>query len=123
MTFYRNILVCIVVQHHGHKVSVYNKKNKKKTTAKARFLYKVKKPQACTSHPSLFETLLFTSQLLTIKLWEVINQVRIHDLLFQQVLLVKEQDHRGVLEPRICDDGPEQSFTLLHAVLTTKQGR
>lgn len=32
----------------------------------------------------------------TIKLWEVINQVRIHDLLLQQVLLVKEEDHRGV---------------------------
>lgn len=97
-------------------------KNKNKLQKQGSYI-KLKKPQACTSHPSLFETLLFTSQLLTIKLWEVINQVRIHDLLFQQVLLVKEQDHRGVLEPGICDDGPEQSFTLLHAVLTTKQGR
>lgn len=55
---------------------------------------------------------------ITVKLWEVINQVRIHDLLLQQVLLVEEEDDRGVLEPGICDDGPEQSFTLLHTILT-----
>lgn len=55
---------------------------------------------------------------ITIKLWKVINQVGIHDLLLEQVLLVEEEDDRGVLEPGICDDGPEQSFTLLHTILT-----
>lgn len=43
--------------------------------------------------------------------------MRIHDLLLQQVFLVEEEDDRGVLEPGICDDGPEQSFTLLHTIL------
>ena len=46
-----------------------------------------------------------------------------HDLLLQQVLLVEEEDDRGVLEPGICDDGPEESFTLLHAVLTEAKNR
>lgn len=46
-----------------------------------------------------------------------------HDLLLQQVLLVKEEDDGGVLEPGICDDGPEQGFALLHAILTrTRDG-
>lgn len=44
--------------------------------------------------------------------------MRIHDLLLQQVLLVEKEDDGGVLEPGICDDGPEQSFTLLHTILT-----
>lgn len=45
-----------------------------------------------------------------------------HDLLLQQVLLVQEEDDGGVLEPGICDDGPEQGFALLHAILTEDQG-
>lgn len=44
--------------------------------------------------------------------------MRIHDLLLQQVLLVEEEDDGRVLEPGICDDGPEQSFALLHTILT-----
>lgn len=47
--------------------------------------------------------------------------MRIHDLLLQQVLLVEEEDDRGILEPGICDNGPEQSFTLLHSILADRQ--
>lgn len=54
----------------------------------------------------------------TIILWKVINQVGIHDLLLQQVFLIKEEDDRRALEPGISDDGPEQSFALLHTILT-----
>lgn len=54
---------------------------------------------------------------LTIILWEVVNQMRVHDLLLQQVLLVEEQNDRGVLEPGVRDYCPKQSFTLLHPVL------
>lgn len=54
---------------------------------------------------------------LTVILWKVVNQMRVHDLLLQQVLLVEEEDNRGVLEPRVGDYCPEQSFTLLHPVL------
>lgn len=55
---------------------------------------------------------------ITIKLWKVIHQVGIQDLLLQQVFLVEEKDDGGVLEPGICDYGPEQSFALLHTILT-----
>ena len=55
--------------------------------------------------------------LLTIILWKVVDQMRVHDLLLQQVLLVEEEDDRGVLEPGVCDYRPKQGFTLLHAVL------
>lgn len=55
---------------------------------------------------------------ITIELWKVVHQVGIQDLLLKQVLLVEEENDGGVLEPGICDDGPEQSFTLLHTVLT-----
>lgn len=56
----------------------------------------------------------------TVKLWEVVHKVRIHDLLLQEVLLIEEEDDRGVLKPRICDDGPEQSFALLHTILNIR---
>ena len=59
----------------------------------------------------------------TIKLGEVVYEVRVHDFLLQQVFLVEEEDDRGVLEPGICDDGPEESFALLHAVLTKTKNR
>lgn len=35
---------------------------------------------------------IMDKQELTIKLWKVVHQVRVHDLLLQQVLLVQEQD-------------------------------
>lgn len=44
--------------------------------------------------------------------------MRTHDLLLQQVFLVKEKDDRGALEPGISDDRMEQSFALLHTILT-----
>lgn len=59
----------------------------------------------------------------TVILWKVINQVGTHDLLLQQVFLIKEENDRGALEPGIRDDGPEQSFALLHAILTGKKRR
>lgn len=55
--------------------------------------------------------------MLTVKLGEIVHQVRVGDLLLQQVLLVQEEDDRGILEPGVGDDGPEQSFALLHTVL------
>lgn len=45
----------------------------------------------------------------------------VSDLLLQEVLLVEEEDDGRVLEPGICDDGPEQGFTLLHSVLREKR--
>lgn len=42
------------------------------------------------------------------------------DLLLEDVRLVEEQDDGGALEPRVCDDGLEQSLALLHAVLTKR---
>lgn len=59
----------------------------------------------------------------TIILWKVINQVGTHDLLLQQVFLIKEEDDGGALEPGISNDGPEQSFALLHTILTRNRGR
>lgn len=59
----------------------------------------------------------------TVILWKVINQVGKHDLLLQQVFLIKEEDDGGALEPGISDDGPEQSFALLHTILTGNGGR
>ena len=43
--------------------------------------------------------------------------MRVHDLLFQQILLVEEQYDGRVLKPRIGDDGAEERLALLHAVL------
>ncbi len=54
---------------------------------------------------------------LTCEFWEVGGHVRVHDLLLQDVCLIKKENHRRLLEPRICDDGFKQSFTLLHAIL------
>lgn len=59
----------------------------------------------------------------TVIFWKVINQVGTHDLLLQQVFLIKEEDDRGALEPGISDDGPEQSFALLHPILTGNRRR
>lgn len=39
------------------------------------------------------------------------------DLLSQQVLLVEEEDERGVGEPVVIADGVEQTQTLCHATL------
>lgn len=55
--------------------------------------------------------------LLTIVLWEVVDQMGEHDLLLQKVFLVQEQNDGGVLEPGVCDYSSKQSFTLLHPVL------
>lgn len=60
--------------------------------------------------------------LLTVVLREVVDQVRVHDLLLQQVLLVEEEDDRRVLEPGVGDYRPEQSFTLLHSILQRREG-
>jgi len=54
---------------------------------------------------------------LTIKLWEIVNEMGIEDLVFQQILLVQEEDNRWVLEPGISDNGSEEGFTLFHPVL------
>lgn len=40
-----------------------------------------------------------------------------HDLLFEDVGLVKEKYNRGLLKPGVCDDRFEESFALLHSVL------
>lgn len=42
------------------------------------------------------------------------------NLLLKEVLLIEEEDDRGVLEPRICDYRPEKRFTLLHTILRRK---
>lgn len=46
-----------------------------------------------------------------------------HDLLLQQVYLIKEKDDRGVPEPGVSDDGPEQSFAFLHSILRGNRRR
>lgn len=46
-----------------------------------------------------------------------------HDLLLQQVFLIKEEDDRRVLEPGVSDDGPEQSFAFLHTILSGNRRR
>ena len=46
--------------------------------------------------------------------------MRIDDLLLEQVLLVEEEDDGRVLEPRVRDDGAEQSLRLLHPVLVVR---
>ena len=58
---------------------------------------------------------------LTIKLREIIHEMRVHYLVFQQILLVEEKDDGGVLEPGIGDDGPEKGFALLHTVLPAEK--
>lgn len=45
----------------------------------------------------------------------------IHNLFLKQILLVEEEDHRRVLEPRVRDDRLEQSLGLFHSVLETIQ--
>ena len=39
-----------------------------------------------------------------------------HDLLFQKVFLVEEEDDGGLIEPGVGDDGVEQMETLHHSV-------
>lgn len=43
--------------------------------------------------------------------------MRVHDLLFEDVGLVEEQNDGGLLKPGVGDDGFKQGFALLHAVL------
>ena len=45
-----------------------------------------------------------------------------HDLLFQKVFLVEEEDDGGLLEPGVGDDGVEQMETLHHSVHFLKEG-
>ena len=44
---------------------------------------------------------------------EVILQVEIPNLLIEDVLLVEEEDHRGLPQPRVLQDCREQSHGLL----------
>ena len=37
---------------------------------------------------------------------EVVSEVRVHDLVLEQVALVQEEDHGGVVEPLVPDDYP-----------------
>lgn len=53
----------------------------------------------------------------TCELWEVGGQVRVHDLLLEDVRLVEEEDDGGALEPGVGYDGFEQGLALLHTVL------
>lgn len=53
----------------------------------------------------------------TCELREVRGQVRVHDLLLEDVRLVEEEDDGGALEPGVGDDGFEQGLALLHTVL------
>lgn len=48
--------------------------------------------------------------------------MRVHDFLLQQIYLVEEQNHRGVFEPLVGDDCPEQGHAFLHAVLCGGEG-
>ena len=43
-----------------------------------------------------------------------------HNLFLQQILLVEEENDRGVLEPGVGDDGAEEGLALLHAVLVVR---
>lgn len=53
----------------------------------------------------------------TIKLGEVVDEMRVKDLLLEQILLVEKKYDRRVLEPRICDNRSEQRLRLFHTVL------
>lgn len=55
--------------------------------------------------------------LLTVIFRKVVDQMRVHDFLLQQINLVEEQDDRGLFEPLVGDDCPEQGHALLHAIL------
>lgn len=59
----------------------------------------------------------------TFILWKVIHQMGMHDLLLQQIFLIEEENDGRVLEPGIRDDGPKQSFALLHTILSRNRQR
>lgn len=59
----------------------------------------------------------FCLKAFTVIFREIVHQVRAQDLLLQKVLLVEEQNDRGVLEPGVGDDCAKQRFAFLHAIL------
>ena len=48
---------------------------------------------------------------------EDIREWSLFDLLLKQVLLVEEEDHRGLQEPLVVQDGVEEPQRFVHSVL------
>ena len=59
----------------------------------------------------------------TIILGEVIYKMGVHDLLFQQILFVQEQNDRRMLEPWVRDDRLEQRLWFFHSILEILENR
>lgn len=57
---------------------------------------------------------------LTCIFWEADGERRFFDFLFEEILLVEEEDDGRIREPLVVADGVEQLKTLLHSVLRSE---
>ena len=53
---------------------------------------------------------------LTIKFFEVVNKMGMHNFLLKKVFLVQEEDDRRFLEPGVADYGVKEMETLPHTI-------
>ena len=49
---------------------------------------------------------------------EIIDQMRVLNLLFEHICLIEEQNYRGVLKPGVGYNRSKQGFRFFHAILT-----
>lgn len=68
-------------------------------------------------HASQLICLQMFYEMLTRKVRKVVDDVRSHDFLLQQIFLVHEKNDRWVGKPRITDNCPEQRQRFIHAIL------
>ena len=53
----------------------------------------------------------------TVELGKIIDQMRMHDLFFEEIILIQKEDHRRIRKRRISDNRAKQRFALVHSIL------
>ena len=57
----------------------------------------------------------------TVEFGKVIDQMRMHDLFFEEIFLIQKENHRRIRKPWISDNRAKQRFALVHSILNERK--